>query len=190
MRYKHLNSEIKSIKPKTILEIGTWNGEHSISMINTALSFNDEVEYYGFDIFEGINEDVRKKELHTKNVENGENVKNKIKSKTKAKINIHVGYTKDTLPKFKPDKPIDFIYIDGGHSLETIQGDWDGVKEFMHKGTVVIFDDYYESANKEEVGCYNLITELSNNPKYKVELLGPADTFPGLKIKFAKVQLS
>ena len=37
-----------------------------------------------------------------------------------------------TLKKFKPDRPIDFIFIDGGHSIDTIQSDWDNIKKFIH----------------------------------------------------------
>ena len=53
-RYKNLVIEIRKAKPKTILEIGTWNGGNALKMIREAQKWNREITYYGFDIFEDI----------------------------------------------------------------------------------------------------------------------------------------
>ena len=52
-----------------------------------------------------------------------------------AAITLVRGNTRETL------KPIsaDFVYIDGGHSIETIQGDYDALKS----SPVIVFDDFY-----------------------------------------------
>ena len=64
-----------------------------------------------------------------------------------------------TLPEVSKNLPqMDFIYIDGGHSLETIKNDWDYTKNLMHKGTIVLFDDYWQ--NKIDGIC---LQELLNN---------------------------
>lgn len=184
MRYTNLKPEISNCKPKTILEIGTWDGGHSCEMIMEAKKYNEDVVYFGFDIFENIDEDIRKKELHVKSIQNEGRVRERIE-RTGAEVHLHVGYTNETLPKFDAVSSVDFAYIDGGHSLETIDNDWLYVEKLMHDDTVVIFDDYYDSDTTK--GCYNLIQKLISEDKYKVQLLDPEDSFPGLRIRFVKV---
>ena len=61
-------------------------------------------------------------------------------------IKLIKGDTKQSLKQFKIKK-IDFVFIDGGHSIETIKNDWLNIQKLINKKSVVIFDDYYE--NKE-----------------------------------------
>ena len=62
-----------------------------------------------------------------------------------AKIHLLKGDTKKTLPKFiRQKKKVDFIFIDGGHSVNTIKSDWNAIKKIISKRSLVIFDDYYE----------------------------------------------
>jgi predicted O-methyltransferase YrrM len=185
VRYKNLFKEINDNKSRVILEIGTWDGVHSCQMIEAAKANHDKVVYYGFDVFENISPEIRNKELHVKTVQNSKQVESKLKN-TGAEIHLHVGYTSETLPNFQPKEDVDFIYIDGGHSLDTIQNDWDCVKNFMNKDTVVIFDDYYDG--DIEKGCYSLIHSLDDS-KYHIEILDPEDKFPSLSIRFVKVKL-
>ena len=105
--------------------------------------------------------------------------------KTGCKYKLKAGNTRKTLKKFSPDRQIDFIYIDGGHSIDTIQSDWDNIKRFMDDKTVVIFDDYYE--NREDVGCKKIINGIG--PEYKVTLMEPVDYIEknDLYIRYAKV---
>ena len=53
------------------------------------------------------------------------------------------GNTRETLPDYNGEE-FDFAFIDGGHSIETIQSDWENVKRLMRPGGLVVFDDYYE----------------------------------------------
>lgn len=185
MRYQNLFKEIEENKSRVILEVGTWNGVHSCQMIETAKNNHEKVVYYGFDVFENISSEIRDKELHIKSVQNSKEVESKLK-KTGAEIHLHIGYTNETLPLFQPKEEIDFIYLDGGHSLDTIQNDWDYIENFINQDTVVIFDDYYDG--DAEKGCYSLIHSLDKN-KYHIELLDPEDKFPTLRIRFVKVKL-
>ena len=187
-RYKNLKKEVALCKPKTIVEVGTWKGVNGSRMIREAQKYNEDIEYYGFDIFEDIDPEIKKKEKHVKPNIVGDDAYEILKE-TGATINLYRGYTNATLPNFKPNKPIDFIYIDGGHSLETIDNDWTYLKPFVHSGTVVLFDDYYNNNTKE--GSFNLISELKKNSDYKVELLDPEDVIHAkLAIRFVKVTSS
>ena len=99
---------------------------------------------------------------------------------------LKMGNTKKTLPKFQPDRPIDFVFIDGGHSVETIQSDWDNIKKLMHKDTVVIFDDYYEDT--AETGCQTTISSLGN--KYFVEKISAPDSLASERRALGKHEIS
>jgi len=41
-------------KPKTILEIGVYNGLRAKQMIEAAKIYNNQIIYYGFDLFENF----------------------------------------------------------------------------------------------------------------------------------------
>ena len=99
------------------------------------------------------------------------------------------GNTLETLPKFPKKKKIDFIFIDGGHSIKTIKNDWNQTKKLMHKNTVVVFDDFYSGDKNliKKFGCNEIIKSLSNN--YFVEYLRPKDYIPHLKVHVQLVKI-
>lgn len=197
-RYRNLLDTIYNNQSKRIMEIGTYKGEHASQMIETAAIFNpkEEIEYFGFDLFELLTDEECEKELSKKPPAKA--ITEERLAKTGAKVKLFMGYTKDTLPKFveemKNQKPLDFIYIDGGHSIETIELDWNWVKQLMSKETTVIFDDYYSNDEKEieGFGCQSLIHSLAKE-KYSIEVLDPEDRFQKdwgtLKVKMVKVNL-
>ena len=88
--------------------------------------------------------DILEKEL-SKQPDNIDAVKSRLAG-TGADVELVKGWTHETLPEYAhahPDYKADLIFIDGGHSIETIQSDWDNVQSFISKDSVVIFDDYY-----------------------------------------------
>jgi len=68
---------------------------------------------------------------------------------------------------------MDIIFIDGGHSIKTIQNDWNYSKKIIHDKTVVIFDDYW---NIESAGCNRVIDSIDRS-EFSVEILQPTDKF-------------
>ena len=185
-RYVYLTHTIRTIKPKTILEIGVWNGMQAEIMVREALKFNKDVTYYGFDLFEMMTPEMFKKAV-AKNPPKMSVVQKDLE-KTGAKIHLFKGLTQDTLPA--ADLPVmDFIYIDGDHSLEGVAADWKNVQRFIGKKTVVIFDDYW---NRTTEGVKPLIDSLSRK-KYSVEVLPITDRVKKpeglLTIQFARVKL-
>ncbi len=174
-RYCFLLISIYKIKPKSIIEIGVYNGNRAVELIETAKIFNKDVKYYGFDLFEDFynTKNMIDKELskfpHTK-----QNIKKKL-NKYK-NINLFKGNTVNTLPKFiTKHKNIDFVFIDGGHSVATIKNDWSSIKKIISKKSVVIFDDYYEIKKNilNKYGCNKIINSLNTKVyKYKKFFIG------------------
>ena len=194
-RYRNLLRAVYEGRCQRILEIGTYDGRHAAQMIETANIFypRHEIEYYGFDLFDALTEEELVKEA-SKKPPTYEVVKQKLE-KIGAKIRLHLGYSHDTLPSFVAEnQPIDLIFIDGGHSIQTISSDWENVKKIMRKNTVVIFDDYYSNQEPEVkgIGCQTIIDALDRNA-YQVEMLKPQDCFEKawgtLRVNMVKVRL-
>jgi Methyltransferase domain len=68
----------------------------------------------------------------------------------------------------------DLIYIDGGHSLDTVAADWENAKNMMTPDSVVIFDDYFDEI--PWIGCKVLIDGL-NRHIYDVTLCDEVDDY-------------
>ena len=188
-RYKYLFEIIKNNKCKTIMEIGTWNGDHALQMIEKAkrYSLSNKIHYYGFDLFELLGSETTLKEF-AKIPPTLEVVTKKLQ-KANANIYLYKGYTKDTLPKVINELPkMDFVFIDGGHSLETIENDWKYVQKVMNEKTIVIFDDYW---NREDAGCKKVVEEIDKT-EFDVKILPIQDEFKKewgiLKINFVQVR--
>tara|TARA_B100000989_G_C19395456_1_gene407589 strand:- start:84 stop:743 length:660 start_codon:yes stop_codon:yes gene_type:complete len=158
-RYANLLFIILAHKPKSIVEIGIYRGTRSKEMIQAAKIFNKDIEFYGFDLFEMINQKILKREL-SKFPNSKKNVEKDLSKISKVKL--FKGYSFKTLPKIK-NKKIDFIFIDGGHAVETIKKDWQNCKILIKKGSIVIFDDYYIGDNKiiNKYGCNKIIKSIS-----------------------------
>lgn len=195
-RYTYLFTAIRKIKPKNIMEIGTWNGNRAEQMIETAQKFwpVSEITYYGFDLFEEMMKELITKEVigeaqKLRVLPPMEEVRKKL-IKTGAKINLFKGNTLKVLPEVIHSLPkMDFIFIDGGHSIETITNDWHYSQQLMVKNTVVIFDDYY--FNKDDIGAKTVIEKIDGNQFY-VKILPIKDQFNNksglLSINFVMVK--
>ncbi|MBI3315708.1 MAG: class I SAM-dependent methyltransferase [Candidatus Omnitrophica bacterium] len=179
-RYRYLLEAVRQTRPRRILEIGTWKGKHARLMIEEALK-HKEVEYYGFDLFEQCSlEEFPKSKWTSVPFE-------KIKSaleKTGAKIFLFKGNTRETLAQARLPL-MDFIFIDGGHSLETVQSDWEHCEKLMHSKTVLVFDDYWD---RTDGGCKTLVDRVIRvSGKYKVNMLGEVDHADVSDIQMVKV---
>ncbi len=192
-RYANLLRIIYENKCRRIMEIGTYNGIHASEMLAVSKIFYpaQTIEYYGFDLFDQLSEEKLKHEF-SKRPPTLHEVQKRL-NKTRANIHLYKGDTRYTLAETKNNQEqMDFIFIDGGHSIETINSDWNHVKELMGEKTIIIFDDYYTNAKSEVlgVGCQTIIDSLDTDI-YDVQILEPMDTFPKewgvLKINMVKV---
>jgi predicted O-methyltransferase YrrM len=191
-RYKYLFQTIKQIHPQSLVEVGTWNGNRALQMLAAmhAASPDKKIAYYGFDLFEGMTDEVFVSELSKRPPTEAE-VKEKL-SRSGASITLYKGDTNVILPQIVPTLPkIDLVFIDGGHAVETIRNDWNQISKLMHERTVVIFDDYWR--NRTDAGCKAVVDAIDKN-KYSVEVLPIVDSFNNKKfgrldISFARVAL-
>jgi hypothetical protein len=190
-RYSELLLKATSIKAKNFLEIGVYTGKRSKELIECGKIFRKKINYYGFDLFEDITDKKIKKELSKK-----PDAINAIKTKL-SKLNLNFflikGNTINTLKKFKPKILFDLIFIDGGHSIKTIESDWKYTKRLIKKNGFVVFDDYYVNDKKiiKKFGCNNLINHLKKKGLYSIEFSKNTDYFPGknygIKLVFVKI---
>lgn len=157
MRYVQLIDAVRAKSPQTIVEIGTWNGVRAQQMLAVA----PHARYYGFDLFEDATRDTDAAEMNVKPHYYCEAVLDRL---TGFDAHLIKGNTRETLPAFKPDRPVDFVWLDGGHSVETIRSDWEAIRPHLAPEAWVFFDDYYTGPeiNTERFGCNLVVADLKH----------------------------
>lgn len=152
-RYRQLADIIRHYKPKTLTEVGTWNGGRAIEMALAAFEYTDRFTYFGFDLFEeatAVTDDIEMNSKKHHTIELIENRLKEFKSRMKEKgkefiFKLYKGDSKITLKKNKLARNVDFAFIDGGHSYETVKADYLNLK----KVPLLVFDDFF---SKDEFG--------------------------------------
>lgn len=153
MRYDQLLKYVREKNPKAILEVGTWNGERARQMLNLA----PNAIYYGFDLFEDATAETDADEMNVKPHWRLEDVEAKLHG---FDVYLFKGNTRDTLKHF--DAKVDFVWLDGGHSVETIRSDWENIKRCLMPDAWVFFDDYYTgpTIDTSRFGCNEIVKDL------------------------------
>ena len=184
-RYERLKLEAEQARPATILEIGVWHGERARQLITAALSSRpaEGISYFGFDLFERMTPDLVAPEAsHRSRNPSMAEIRERLSSFADRGVTVKLfaGNTRETLAAAITElPPIDFAFIDGGHSYETVKSDWENVERVIHARSVVIFDDYVceEAVEREGFGVNRLMAEIDRS-RYKVEILEPVDWWP------------
>jgi hypothetical protein len=197
-RYKYLAQEISRTEPCSVLvEIGTWNGKHAVELARAALRRNASVTYYGFDLFELLTESDLKSELSKRPppLSVVEATLADFQQRMARRpwwrggrrtfnFELHKGYTRDTLPAFyaaQPDFAADFVFIDGGHHVDTIENDWHWTSKLVRPGGKILLDDYYDNAElSEKFGCNRLVSRLLDAAEWKISILPEKDYVPNM----------
>ena len=65
-QYKQILEIIEEYKPKSFIEVGTWNAGRAIEMALTAFKHHDEILYKGFDLFEDATTETDIEEFNVK----------------------------------------------------------------------------------------------------------------------------
>lgn len=174
--YSPIFEYLRNHECRNIMEIGTHCGRNAVAMIKESQAPEDEITYYGFDIFEPLDSKTALMEFSAiySNPPPVEEVQAKIESETTATVKLYKGDTKSVLPEVLPSLPImDVIYIDGGHSIPTVESDWGNAKKLMGAHTVVFFDDYFDDFPM--LGCKFLESQLSR--RYEVKVCEETDNY-------------
>lgn len=161
------------------MEVGTWNGDRACVMAEEALKHHSAFHYWGFDLFEEATAEINAAEFNTKSVNTCDAVNQKLagfsRSHSGFSFELIKGNSQLTLHSAQestwknPDdgsinqlRSADLVFIDGGHSVDTIASDYSVLKQ----ARVILFDDYYtrdangDCPDTEKVGCNKLVDQL------------------------------
>ena len=136
-------------KPSIICEIGTHDGKSAIQFVDYCVKLNPKLSYVGYDVFDAVkdNEQFHEKEINGKGAGKYRTAKNNLTHRQskhkKFKFKLVKGLTQETLTQ----AVYDFVYIDGGHSYETVKHDYYKVSG----SKVIVFDDYQTEGVKQFV---------------------------------------
>ena len=172
---------IKEAKPSNFLEVGILEGATSRNVCELLdVIKNGDFTYTGIDLF-GEDENFNNLKEFTpisKKISNPlkwiyfklilkmnpyskECVEHLLK-KFKKSIKIYKGYSKDILKQINLNK-IDFVFLDGGHSYETVKDDLGILTSNLKKGSIIVCDDY----NISQYGVKKAVDEIKENYEFK-----------------------
>jgi hypothetical protein len=158
-RHDDLIDLIDFYMPRTLIEIGTYDGINAGRMLKAARKHHPNPSYIGYDLFEDATPEINDKEFNLKGTKSEEKARRSI-NKICPGIDFKLikGDTKQTLKHAVAD----FVFIDGGHSIETIAHDYNALKD----SEVIVLDDYYEPDKQGlcpdiiKFGCNILVDSL------------------------------
>lgn len=160
-RYEHLLDVFRGHNPGSMVEIGVWRGDRTVRFIEEGRALQ---RYVGFDLFEDISEATFQAErMGECTPHSREGVMQRIAPLLRDRSctgELVAGRTEETLTNFAQANTgqFDFVYVDGGHSVETIASDWAATRQLVKPGGLVVFDDYY--LNDATRGAKSLIDSL------------------------------
>lgn len=166
-RYHQLNVLVAATRPRTIVEVGTFDGSRAMNLAQQALmSHKEPVHYIGFDIFEDKDEEFNKKEYNGKKTDlTFDQIKANLQEfadNTNGRFTFELvrGNTLETLPSYDwKNREIDFVWLDGGHAVETIASDYNAV----NRAKLIVFDDYYfAGVDTNKYGCNQIVAQLDH----------------------------
>ena len=180
-------SLVEEYKPKNVLEIGVFCGVTSRNICELLkTNFGSDFRYYGLDLF-GSTKTSSVDEIEPKFLENQkfsnplktiyynfikkENLNSKISVQNFLKefsqnIELIKGDTRVTLEKV-PLSEIDFVFLDGGHSYDTVLSDLQKLYDNMKNNSKIVCDDFAGITKIESVE--KAIKDFTNNNKIKLE---------------------
>ena len=167
---------VKKYKPKSFLEVGVLEGVTARNICELmhkihGYSFRyTGIDLFGLDINSNNNKEftpISKKYSNPlkflyfnyilKNHPNSINGVNYLLKKFANSIDLHQGYSKDLLKKINLNM-IDFIFLDGGHSYETVKDDVNIILNNSKKNSILVLDDY----NQKEYGVKKAVDEVKD----------------------------
>jgi hypothetical protein len=179
---------VKQHNPKNFLEIGVFTGVTARNVCELLYLINNKDFFYlGIDLFEDFHEAISK-EVVPEFLVKKQNFSNPLKSlvynfllkeklnslgsvskflkKFQNNIELKKGNSLNILPKTDL-KIFDMIFVDGGHSYETVKFELDIILKNIKHNCLVVCDDY---SLKEATGVKKAIDEslIENSCNFKV----------------------
>lgn len=159
-------------KPKTILEIGCYEGRATTWLCDNVLA-GDATDYDIIDTFEGSLNEVgmsgTKERLDSESFIES-NFKHNISFHSNVNFTIHKGYSQKILPTFEATEKYDLIYIDASHRADDTFVDAYYAFKLLKKDGIIIFDDYgwkdpndMHPVNSPQLGIEVFNTMYNNN---------------------------
>ena len=176
-------NEIEKKKPKTFLEVGVFHGVTARNVCELLHKIHkNDFQYIGLDLFgekgENLNEAIPNtkfsnpfKSFYFKYIKkidpySIEAVTDLLK---KFKDNVHLikGNSNELLKKIDVSK-VDYVFLDGGHSYDTVINDLINCKVVVENNGVILCDDYDLSYAP---GVKKAIDEFVDREKYDIKIL-------------------
>ena len=171
-----LLDQIEIYKPKNFIEVGVFQGVTSRNICEKLYEINKEnFLFHGIDIFEDTNINIDNKEMTIKHNKISNPFKHLIFNiilkknlfsidsiysflkKFKNNVQLYKGFSETELPKIDMSK-IDMVFLDGGHSYETVRSDLSLILKGIKKNKIIICDDY----DQVNYGVKKAVDELLN----------------------------
>ena len=171
-----LLDQVSINKPKNFLEVGVFQGVTSRNVCEKLNEINKEdFTFHGIDIFEDTNNKIDNQEMTTKHNRISNPFKHLIFNiilkkklfslesihdflkKFKKNVKLYKGFSDTELLKIDMSK-IDMVFLDGGHSYETVKNDISIILSGMKKGKIIICDDY----DQVNYGVKKAVDEFKN----------------------------
>ena len=176
-------NEILLSNPKKFLEVGVFQGVTSRNICELLYEIHGtNFKYIGVDIFEhgeksknevipNINFRNPLKQFYYRYIKKENpysliSVK-KLLKKFEKNVEILIGDSKKILPKIDLTE-VDYVFIDGGHSYETVKSDLNNCKIVIENKGIVLCDDYDLSYAP---GVKEAIDEFVSKEQYNIRIL-------------------
>ena len=181
-----LMSQIENYQPKVFLEVGVFQGVTSRNVCELLNKINKgNFLFYGIDIFESINNEINNREMTVKHNKISNPIKHllfniilkknlfsidsiyKFLGKFKNNVKLYKGLSNSELLKIDLSA-VDMVFLDGGHSYETVREDLSLILKQIKKEKIIICDDY----DQVNYGVKKAVDELKDQVTDIINLNG------------------
>ena len=158
------------VKPRNFLEIGVFTGVNAMNICKNLYAFyGNDFNYVGLDLFEDykIEDDLEVAPSSIKNLQqkfsnplkhfyyniikkeklNSINSVQNFLKRYKKNVSLIKGNTNNTLKKLDHSN-FDMVYIDGGHSFDTVYFELNYLLDNLKKNCFILCDDYFHEEAK------------------------------------------
>ena len=178
-----LLNHIRLKKPKNFLEIGVFHGVTSRNVCELLYSLHgNDFKFTGIDLF--VNDETSLKDEYIPKIKFSNPLKTiyykyiirldpysyksvlKLLKKFEKNINIIIGNSNRILKEIQ--REFDYVFLDGGHSYETVKIDLEHLTQVIEKGGIILCDDYDLSY---AFGVKRAIDEYVLKKKFNLKIL-------------------